>query len=64
MEYEMSGLDTAIKAKSSAFGNYIDPQRELFDAQQLALVERQAFGQRERHVRRPADPVSGGKAQQ
>ena len=34
----MSGLDTAIKAKSSAFGNYIDPQRELFDAQQLALV--------------------------
>lgn len=34
----MSGLEAAIKAKSSAFGNYIDPQRELFDAQQLALV--------------------------
>lgn len=34
----MSSLETAIKAKSSAFGNFIDPQRELFDAQQLALV--------------------------
>lgn len=34
----MSGLETAVKAKSSAFGNYIDPQRALFDAPQLALV--------------------------
>ena len=34
----MSSLETAVKAKSSAFGNYIDPQRALFDAPQLALV--------------------------
>lgn len=34
----MIGLDMPVKAKSSAFGNYIDPQRELFDAPQLALV--------------------------
>ncbi len=34
----MSGLDTSVKAKSGAFGNYIDPQRELFDAPQLSLV--------------------------
>ena len=38
MEHEMSGLDTSVKAKSGAFGNYIDPQRELFDAPQLSLV--------------------------
>ena len=38
MEHEMSGLETSVKAKSGAFGNYIDPQRELFDAPQLALV--------------------------
>ncbi len=38
MEYEMSGLETSVKAKSGAFGNYIDPQRELFDAPQLSLV--------------------------
>ena len=37
-EHEMSGLDTSVKAKSGAFGNYIDPQRELFDAPQLSLV--------------------------
>lgn len=34
----MSNLDTAVKAKSSAFGHFIDPHRELFDAPQLALV--------------------------
>ena len=34
----MINLETAIKAKSGAFGNYIDPQRELFDATQLSLV--------------------------
>ena len=34
----MSGLETSVKAKSGAFGNYIDPQRELFDAPQLSLV--------------------------
>ena len=38
MEHEMSGLETSVKAKSGAFGNYIDPQRELFDAPQLSLV--------------------------
>ena len=32
-------LDEAVKTKSTAFGNYIDPQRELFDAPQLSLVQ-------------------------
>lgn len=35
----MNVLNTAIRAKSSAFSNYIDPQRELFDAPQLSLVQ-------------------------
>ena len=39
MEYEMSNLEQSIKARSAAFGNYIDPQRELFDAPQLSLVQ-------------------------
>lgn len=31
--------DSAVKAKTTAFGNYIDPDRTLFDAPNLALVE-------------------------
>lgn len=34
----MSKLEIAVQASSAAFGNYIDLQRELFDAPQLALV--------------------------
>lgn len=29
----------AVKAKTAAFGNFIDPDRELFDAPNMALVE-------------------------
>ena len=35
----MERLETAVRASSTAFGNYIDPQRKLFDAPQLALIE-------------------------
>lgn len=35
----MSFPQESISARSVAFGNYIDPQRELFDAPQLALVQ-------------------------
>lgn len=35
----MSILEKSIKARSLACGSYIDPQRELFDAPQLALVQ-------------------------
>lgn len=31
--------NTAIKAKSSAFGNYIDPERSLVDLPNMAIVE-------------------------
>lgn len=31
--------NSAVKAKTTAFGNYIDPDRTLFDAPNLALVE-------------------------
>lgn len=39
MNTTTDNLDEAVKTKSTAFGNYIDPQRELFDAPQLSLVQ-------------------------
>ena len=39
MNTTTDNLDEAVKTKSTAFGNYIDFQRDLFDAPQLSLVQ-------------------------